>query len=201
MAAQTAFIAYPGRPSQVRECIQNAVEDLNHRQELIEYSTWEENDIAGRPLVAPIFTKIENSCLLVADVTKLNFNVTYEIGYSIGRNRRVFLIRNSAIEIDDDLARLVGIFDTLGYKNYENSNELVNILSGKIDLAPLSTNSSLDRKSPTYVLETPRRSEAMVRMVARVKKARLQFRSFAPSEDTRLAASDAIAHVSSSYGS
>ena len=198
--AKAAFIAYPGKPPQIGYCIQAAVENLNRQQNRIEYTTWEENDIAGRPLVAPIFTKIDKSCLIVADVTKLNFNVTYEIGYSIGHNRRVFLVRNSTVESDDDLARLVGIFDTLGYENYENSDQLTELLLDQLDLAPLGTVGSLDRKSPTYILETPQRSEAMLRMVGRIKKARLQYRSFAPSEDTRLAALEAIAHVSNSYG-
>jgi hypothetical protein len=55
-------------------------------------STWEQNDIAGRPLVAPIFEGIGSAALLIADVTTLNFNVTYEIGYAIGTAKRAYLI-------------------------------------------------------------------------------------------------------------
>ena len=195
-----AFVAYPINPPPLSNCIRDAISRLNQTQSNVMFSTWEENDIAGRPLVAPIFSKIDESSFLVADITKLNFNVTYEIGYSIGRNQRVFLVRNATITGDDDHARLVGIFDTLGYEKYDNVDDLVKLLSGEISLTPLNTTFSLDSKAPTYVLETPRRSEAMVRMIARVKKARLQYRSFSPSEDTRLSASEAIAHVSSSYG-
>ena len=194
------FVAYPEKPRQVADCIRLSVEQLNQTQSTITFTTWEENDIAGRPLVAPIFSKIDEASFLVADVTKLNFNVTYEIGYAIGRGQRIFLVRNSTIDGDDEVARLVGIFDTLGYEKYQNVEELAALLASDINLAPLNTQFVLDQRAPTYVLETPRRSEPMVRMVARVKKARLQYRSFSPSEETRLSASDAIAHVASSYG-
>jgi hypothetical protein len=40
----------------------------------------------------------------------------------------------------------------------------------------------------------------MLRIVARVKKARLQYRSFSPSEEMRLSAVEALQHVASSSG-
>ena len=194
-----AFVAYPEHPPELADCIRLGVKRLNERQTSVKYSTWENNDIAGRPLTDPIFSKIEEAAFLVADVTTLNFNVTYEIGYAIGQDRRAYLVRNSTFR-PDETARLIGIFDTLGYRNYQNADEFFALLSDGIDRTPLNTGHGLNQKAPVYVLETPQRSEAVVRMVSRVKKARLKIRSFSPSEDTRLAASDAISHVSTSYG-
>ena len=94
MLKRHAFVAYPSAPSLLAECIRAAVKAVNAKNSGIQYSIWEENDIAGRPLTAPIFESINKSDLLVADVTRLNFNVTYEVGYSIGAERRVLLIRN-----------------------------------------------------------------------------------------------------------
>ena len=65
-------------------------------------------------MVAPIFEGIGKSDLLIADVTTLNFNVTYEIGFAIGSRKRVYLIKHSGITSDDEAVRRVGIFDTLG---------------------------------------------------------------------------------------
>jgi nucleoside 2-deoxyribosyltransferase len=47
--------------------------------------------------VDPIIEKIQTSDVLVADITKLNFNVMYEIGYAIGKSKRVLLIQNGTI--------------------------------------------------------------------------------------------------------
>jgi len=67
---------------------------------------------------------IQAAKCLVADVTVLNFNVSYEIGYAIGAGKRVVLIRNEAIESDYNERSIVGVFDTLGFKNYQNSDDL-----------------------------------------------------------------------------
>ena len=77
-------------------------------------STWEENDIAGRFISEPILEGIEDGQILVADITRLNFNVVFEIGYAIGLTKRIYLVHTSAITGSDDLIGQVGIFDTLG---------------------------------------------------------------------------------------
>lgn len=73
---KNGFIAYPSKPNQLSNCISSAVKRTNSKRNSVEYSTWEENDIAGRPLTAPIFKGIDDSDILIADVTILNFNVT-----------------------------------------------------------------------------------------------------------------------------
>ena len=84
--------------------------------------------MAGRFIYQPILEEIDNGQMLVADVTRLNFNVVFEIGYAIGREKRAYLIRNSAIAGSDDLIEQVGVFDTLGYKQYNSSDQLASHL-------------------------------------------------------------------------
>ncbi len=193
------FVAYPSQPPHVGDVIRSAVSRLK-TQHGIDYKGWEQNDIAGRALISPIHENIAGSKILVADVTKLNFNVTYEIGYAIGIGRRVFLVRNKELKGDESLANRVGIFDTLGYKEYENVEELVNLIAAIEDFNPLPIDSTQDIKAPVYILETPYKGETMVHILARVKKSRLHYRSFAPNEDARLSAVDAISHVARSFG-
>ncbi|MGI8734584.1 MAG: hypothetical protein ACR2LM_14930 [Pyrinomonadaceae bacterium] len=71
-------------------------------------TSWEENDIPGRFIVEPILSKIEEGNILIADITRLNFNVVFEIGYAIGCSKRVALIKNSAITGSDELIRQIG---------------------------------------------------------------------------------------------
>jgi|WetSurMetagenome_2_1015567.scaffolds.fasta_scaffold44505_2 hypothetical protein len=200
MADQTGFFAYPSVPPEIASTIKEAVEKANAASSQLTYKTWEHNDIAGLPLTQPILAGIEEAAVLVADITRLNFNVTYEIGYAIGLQRRVILVKDSAITGDDELVLKIGIFDTLGFLEYSNADELASILQHPINSTPLKIEAGQDIKAPAYLLETPVRSPEMTRIVTRVKRARLFYRSFTPSEDARLSAIDAIKHVSRSIG-
>lgn len=196
----SAFVAFPADPPQLGECIERAIRTANDARNELRFRAWPEHDIAGRPLTRPVLGGIKEAPLVVADVTSLNFNVTYEIGFAIGVRKRAYLIRNASLEDDKREFSKVGIFDTLGYVSYEDSRALSNRLLSISDQAPLEVQHPLDRKAPVYLLETPVRGDVMTRITSRVKKARLQYRSFSPSEEPRLAAIDAIKHVSSSHG-
>lgn len=164
------------------------------------YEPWEFNDVPGSPLLSPIVEGIDNSAFVVADITYLNLNVVYEAGFTIGRRKRAFLVRHQATEGDKDLAKAVGIFDTLGYYEYEDCEGLFRRLTSHIEAKPLQIDETLDRKAPVYVVEPPSRGDAETMMVSRLKKARYRYRSFNPTEDSRLSAVDAIRQVGTSSG-
>lgn len=196
----SVFFAFPKTPSHLYDCIIRGIELANKSSTDLVFSGWPDNDIAGRPLTEPIINKIEKASFVVADVTVLNFNVTFEIGFAIGSGKRTFLIHNETFNDDSSKVSKVGIFDTLGYATYTNAESLQQHLLSEIDQTPLDVSSARDQKAPVYLLETPHRGDAMTRIISRVKKARLQYRSFNPSEDIRMAAIDVIKHVASSHG-
>ena len=124
---RTAFFAYPSKDREVVLTIREALERSAGGLATFALSGWEENDITGRFLRAPILEKLDDAICLFADITTLNFNVTYEIGYAIGRGKRVVLVRHGAIK-PSDLVQRIGIFDTLGYSTYVNAGELVALI-------------------------------------------------------------------------
>lgn len=194
-----SFIIYPSEPQQIGETIQLSIEYLRDRYGNSDFYTWQENDIPGRFIITPVLSSIEESRYIVADITRLNFNVTYEIGYAIGMGRRVVLIRNRAIATDDASVRYIGIYDTLGYKEYQNSDELCEYINTIEELSPLPIDYSPDL-APVFILETPTKSNEIRRIITGVKNARLRFRNFDPSEELRLSAPWAIRNVASSHG-
>ena len=196
-----AFVAYSSRDSKLAELISIGVAKANRKVgKRIHYEPWEFNDIAGNPLVSPILEGIDRSEYVVADITYLNLNVVYEVGFAIGRSKRCFLVRHGSTEGDQRVAREVGIFDTLGYDSYTTDDALANSLSAYVDPTPMAIPSVLDRLAPVYVVEPQTKSGIGTVMTSRLKKARYKYRSFNPAEDTRLAASDAIRQVASSAG-
>jgi hypothetical protein len=124
----------------------------------------------------------------------------YEIGFSIGSRKRAYLIRHQASTGDKALAREAGIFDTLGYHEYTDQDDLVRRLTSNIDPEPLRFSAELDHRSPVYLVEPPAKGLAVTAMISRLKKARYRYRSFIPGEDVRLSAVDAIRQVASSSG-
>lgn len=202
MAGQkVAFVAYSSRDPAVAGLILEGVRHANAvSAQPVRYEPWVFNDIAGNPLISPILAKIDEAPFVVADISYLNLNVVYEVGFTVGRGKRAFLIRHSGTVGDRGVAKEAGIFDTLGYHEYGSADDLRNRLTSHVDEAALPFNLTLDRKAPVYLIEPPTRTAAAIMVVSRVKKAGYRYRSFMPTEDTRLAAADAVRQVSASAG-
>lgn len=199
-SAPHVFVAFPARPKQLYDSIARAINIANDKTSAIRFIGWPENDIAGRPLMAPVVENINTSAFIIADITILNFNVTYEIGFSIGAGKRAYLVLNNTYEDNNIQLSRVGIFDTLGYQEYTDAESLAQLVIHNNNYHPIDTRYSLDQKAPLYILETPYRGDIMHRITSRIKKARLQYRSFIPSEEIRLAATEAIRHIATSHG-
>jgi hypothetical protein len=174
-----AFVAYPSNDPLLAELILGAVRRSNGTSSAVRYEPWEYNDVPGQSIVSPIIERIGESSFIVADITYLNLNVVYEIGFAIGRNKRVFLIRHEHTAGDKEVARQAGIFDTLGYFEYADQGVLINRLTSHIETAslPLGSN-AIDAKAPAYVVEPPEKAEAATVMISRLKKARYRYRKF-----------------------
>ncbi len=165
------------------------------------------NSCRGRQMTFPesqlllqYFENISTSAFIAADITFLNENVVFEIGYAIGKRKRCILFRNVSLRGERDLANSVGIFDTLGWEEYSTSDEITHRLAKRQRFEPLAFNLEVNHKAPVYIIEPPRRTDAFGILVSRVKKARWMYRAFSPSEDVRLSAMDAIRHVVQSAG-
>lgn len=192
------FYAYPNKPAQLGITIEAAVKNFNLSVNTIQ--TWKALEIAGCFIIDQIKTTIDEKSTFIADITQLNFNVTYEIGYAIGTGKPIMLTKNSGITEGDTSIREVGIFDTIGYQEYENSDELIELLRNPNTHILFKEQTKINKKAPVYLLETKHKSDFSARITARIKKARLIYRSFDPNEIPRLSAHDAIDQVSQSYG-
>lgn len=195
----SGFYAYAASPIEIGQAIEQAVKIVNSNSEF-EVETWKALDIPGHFISEMVLEGIDSCDFLVADISVLNFNVTYEIGYAIGKGKRVLLTKNKSIREGVLRIREIGIFDTLGYKEYQNSKELSDFISSANNSLPLNISNKINIKSPVYLLEGQHKTDWASRIVSRIKKARFLFRSFDPNEQPRLSANDAIDQVSQSHG-
>ena len=200
MTGFSALFAYASKPNQIGEAVELAIKQVSIRFPMTKVSSWTSLDIVGHFIATEVLSKIGESDALLADISVLNFNVLYEVGYAIGKGKRVLLVKNKSLNADLSLTREVGIFDTLGYKEYSNSDELCNYIGSAGAVTPIDIASPINSSSPVYLLEPKHKTDWATRIVSRIKKARYIFRTFDPNESPRLSAFDAIAQVAQSYG-
>lgn len=194
MGSNKKFFAYPDNPKAIGQSIE---EGIKTNRDVI---SWKSLDIYGHFIATEVIDAIDNCNIFIADISSLNFNVTYEIGYAIGKQKRLMLVKNSSIIETEPLIREVGIFDTIGYSSYENAKQLAEIIRKTKGNDPLKISHPINTKAPVYLIDTKHKTDWATKIVSRIKKAGYIFRSFDPNETPRLSAYDAISQVGSSYG-
>ncbi|MEE4092023.1 hypothetical protein V2I59_00590 [Pseudomonas viridiflava] len=200
MSNETGFFAYASHPAEIGQVIENAVETFSKYTKSDPIHTWKALDIAGHFIAGEVLGGIDSAAFFIADISILNFNVTYEIGYAIGSSKRVLLVKNKSLSPMGAKISDVGIFDTLGYKEYQNSAELISILNSANSTKPIEISNTPNVKAPIYLIDTPFKTDWSTRIISRIKKAGYIFRNFDPNEMPRLSAYDAISQVSQSHG-
>jgi len=90
----------------------------------VEVVGWEGLSVAGRLLVPQITRAIDNASLACFEVTQLNLNVVFELGYAIGKNRRVWMLFESGSDGARRLWNKVGLLDDVGYQGYDNVDDI-----------------------------------------------------------------------------
>lgn len=164
MSQINLFCAYPSKPHQVGQAFQQARERLSKFKPSCRLSLWEQMDVPGQCLRDPILDSIDEANVLVADITNLNFNVVYEIGFAIGKRKRVYLVLNQSISGDHSVASRIGIFDTLGYQKYSSGHQLADYISkvNKTESIPFDKE-RIDRHTPVYFVSPREKTDEEIR--------------------------------------
>lgn len=119
----SGFFAYPSKPASIPETIKRAVNEINKAQDC-HIKTWQECAITGKFIIDVICREIDNADLFIADLTWANPNVLFELGYAIGKRKRVWLLLDSSFTESKNLFDQLRILTTVGYAPYSNSNDI-----------------------------------------------------------------------------
>lgn len=196
----SGLFAYPSEPFDIGRTIKASLSKINQLPKYKKLNSWEENDTPGRFISTEVLKKIKDGAIFIADISFINFNVIFEIGYAIACNKRVFLLRNRNLTDQKELISKIGILDTIGYEDYTNSDDLQKLILSFSDFKPLILNNTPNISQPVYLLLPQSKNDSITRLISRIKKANLNYRLFDPQEQGRLSAVDAIDNFSISYG-
>lgn len=147
------FFAYPSQPPEVEEILDNAI----HRTAL-EYQAslrvlgWKDLEIEGNIIFCQICQAIRQCKCIVADITHLNFNVLFEIGFAIGCGKRVWPLVKASEQAKHTHARLQTL-TTIGYSTYRNSKDITTKLIKK-----QAWTKTTQLRAPTPIQSIPTRS-------------------------------------------
>lgn len=197
MTSMKFFVAYPSHPETIGKVIKEA--SLFAKNKNIDIKTWEDMDIAGRIIPKSILEEIKNRDTLISDITKLNINVMFEIGFALGCQRHVLPVMNEQLDPEQRDLNQIGIIDIIGYKKYSTPETLL----GEIEKfssrkeSSVFEDRSISEQTPVYVHIAPN-SSASSETKKCLKKAKIRFKVFDPSENSRLSAPEAHQNVSES---
>lgn len=195
-----AFFIYPTDPAILAGTVRDAVNQLRDHGSPAAWKTWEDMSVGGQIVFCEICKTLRGTKLVVANITTLNFNVLFELGFAIGLGKPVLPLRDITYERDRDLFEEIGLFATLGYKEFQNSNEIVSAVNRERATARpiISQPPKPNHKQPIYFIKSPIETDGSIRLQSALKKSYFGFRTFDPKEMPRLSLHEVFQQVLSS---
>lgn len=195
-----AFFIYPSDPAILADTVRGAVNQLREHGSSTAWNTWEEMAVGGQIVFCEICKALRGTKLVVANISTLNFNVLFELGFAIGLGKPVLPLRDTSYERDRVLFEDIGLFDTLGYEGFQNSGEIVAAVTRmRTNARPvISQHPKPNHKQPIYVVKSPIETDGSIRLQSALKKSYWGFRTFDSTEMPRLSLHEAFQQVLSS---
>lgn len=172
------FFAYPSVPS-IMETIGEAINSINGAG-VIELTGWEKLKISGVTLINEICKNINESEVFLSDLTYLNPNVLFELGYAIAKNKRILLFLDTSLEKSKNNYEYFGL-STLGYNSYSNSQDIVNSFfkeepQSSIEKTPLSEMQNLydNQINGMLYLKSLIDTQASIKLSQRIHKSKIK---------------------------
>ena len=195
------FFLYPSDPPIIATTVEEAIRTLRLIGGDKRWIGWKDLGTTGQIIFCQICKALRFTKMVVADVTTLNFNLLFEIGYSIGLRVPVLPIRDTSFQKDQRIFDELGSLDTYGYLDFQNSSSLAEEILRR-DTAPAFSAQipAISKDQPLFVMKSHVHNDGMIKLMSALKKSGLRFRSFDPRETPRLSLHDAFKQVFCSMG-
>ncbi|MCB0074256.1 MAG: hypothetical protein KDE20_22475, partial [Caldilineaceae bacterium] len=198
---RTAFFAYPAVPADLRLSVELASEQASTRESKLNVTPWAAMDALGAHIADEVRKRIAGSSFLVAEITRKNFNVYYEIGYAIGKGIPLLPVVNRSFADASRSVRDDGFFDNILYETYENAEQLSATIASFVGTPLLQIYArDIEINQPLYVLDSYRKTDFRNAIISTVKGSKVFYRSFDPVETPRFSTTKIISEATASVG-
>jgi hypothetical protein len=196
-----AIFLYPADPSQIAATIESAVKLLRTGHAPADWLSWRDLGTVGQIIFCAVCRGIRFSETVFADVTTLNFNLLFEIGYTLGLSLPVAPIRDTSFIRDAGEFTELGLLDTLGYIDFRNSQQLADAIRARLPIQPIPTPpADLNLQAPLYVLKGPHETEGEIKLLSEIKKSVVHFRTYDVVETPRVSLHEIRKQINASLG-
>ena len=120
----TGFYAYASDSTHISDTIEAAIAEINDRNSA-SITSWASMAIGGRIVIREILNEIERADICLCDVTGLNSNVLFELGFAIGLRKRVWLTLDTTKPKNVELIQSLEILSGVGYRSHTNHENIV----------------------------------------------------------------------------
>lgn len=121
----SVFYAYPSDPKDLGETIEKAGSDIT-KGGVVDVASWRALSVVGKVIIDEVLKAIDAADVFACDLTYLNSNVLFELGYAMARSKRIWISLNNTIEqAMRDYRSLDRTLGSVGYAAYSNSITLV----------------------------------------------------------------------------
>ena len=118
-----AFVAYPSKPLALVEAIEQACELISSGG-VVSAKPWRSLTRSGRIIMSHMCQEIATRELFICDLTQLNSNVLFELGYAIAANKNVWVLVNTGVAKAAVTYRAFRVLTSISYASYANSYEI-----------------------------------------------------------------------------
>lgn len=121
---EKAFYAFPSKPEGLSETIKEAIKMLNKKR-LIKITPWTDLSVSGKIIIHKILNKITESDLFVYELSQLNVNVCFEVGYAIAKGKKLWATLDGTEPGNEELLKKSNIFSSIGYSKHQSDEDIV----------------------------------------------------------------------------
>jgi hypothetical protein len=146
-AKPQGFFGYSSTPPSSGDAIEKAVREINDAGE-VHLLTWKSIVRGGSLVIDDILSCIEASDFTCFDLTGMNDNVLFEIGFAIARKKHIWLIFDVSSEESHRKWEQLGLLQEITYVRYANNHDIVRAFFAE---KPHTLNEILTRLIDIYV--------------------------------------------------
>jgi len=118
------FYAFPSEPKSLVETISFAIETIN-KKNIVKILPWTDLNPSGKIILSQILKAIDDSGIFLCDLSGLNPNVCFELGYAIAKNKRIWITIDSTNPQNYLTFKQFQILSSIGCVQHNNDNDIV----------------------------------------------------------------------------
>jgi len=187
------FFAYPSRPADLCETLGVTIRDIRTKGTgQVEPLDWRTLRVGGKIIIDEVLRTIDSCDLFACDLTYMNVNVLFELGYAVAKNKRIWITLMPSISGAKARYKKLNLLSNVGYTEYENGHGLASkfladqpfrdLESSIYETAVRLTLQSPARRPHLLHLKCPVETDASVALSRRLERSRVEIVTDDPRE-------------------